>query len=79
MDVYLEEIVLFNERIINMITKSMGDIVVLYPIIRLPFFFLKPWKQIKNHAEYETFLPKPLTLTFFFFDDVRYVLWRWKG
>ena len=32
-DAYLEEIVLFNERIINMITKSMGDIVVLYPII----------------------------------------------
>ena len=30
-DVYLEEIVLFNERIIN-ITKSMGDIMVLYPI-----------------------------------------------
>ena len=26
MDVYLEKIVLFNERIINMITKSMGDI-----------------------------------------------------
>ena len=33
MDVYLEEIVLFGERIINMITKSMGDIMVLYPII----------------------------------------------
>ena len=32
MDVYLEEIVLFNERIINMIAKSMGGIVVLYPI-----------------------------------------------
>ena len=31
MDVYFEEIVLFNERIINMI-KSMGDIMVLYPI-----------------------------------------------
>ena len=33
--IYLEEIVLFNERIINMITKSMGGIVVLYPIIRI--------------------------------------------
>ena len=32
-DVYLEEIGLLNERIINMVTKSMGDIMVLYPII----------------------------------------------
>ena len=31
-DVSLEEIVLFNERIIN-ITKSMGDIMVFYPMI----------------------------------------------
>ena len=29
---FTEEIVLFNERIINMITKSIGDIMVLYPI-----------------------------------------------
>ena len=34
-DIYLEETVLFNERIINMITKSMGDIMVLYPIITI--------------------------------------------
>ena len=33
--VYLEEIVLFNERIINMITKSMGEIMVLYLIITI--------------------------------------------
>ena len=33
MDVYLEEIVLFNERIINMITKSKENVMVLYPII----------------------------------------------
>ena len=32
MDVYLEKIALFNEKIINMKTKSMEDIVVLYPI-----------------------------------------------
>ena len=39
-DVYLEEIVLFNERIINMITKSMGDIMVLYPMITGIFIIL---------------------------------------
>ena len=37
MDVYLEEIVLFSERIIN-ITKSMGNIVVLYQINTLTFY-----------------------------------------
>ena len=33
MDVSLEEIVLFNKGIVNMKTKLMGNIVVLYPII----------------------------------------------
>ena len=35
--VYLEEIVQFNEKIIN-ITKSMWDILVLYPIITGRFY-----------------------------------------
>ena len=34
MDVYLEEIFLFIERIIN-ITKSVGDIMVLYLMITI--------------------------------------------
>ena len=28
-------------------------------------FFTEPWKQIENPAKYELFLPKPLTLTLF--------------
>ena len=42
MDVYLEEIVLFNEKIIDIITKSMGDIMVLYLIITV--------KKIKKNS-----------------------------
>ena len=40
---YLEEIVLFNDRIINMIPKSIGDIMVLYPINTLFLFHRDPW------------------------------------
>ena len=32
-DVYSDEIVLLNERIINMLIKSLGDIMLLYLII----------------------------------------------
>ena len=40
MDVYLEEIVLFNERIINMLTKSIGGIYGLKKIFTNIFVIL---------------------------------------
>ena len=39
-------------------------------------FFTEPWEK-KNQDRYEIFRPNALTSTFF--DEVRYVLWRWKG
>ena len=39
--------------------------------------FHRTMKKIENPAEYELFVPKPLTLTCF--DDVFNVLWHWKS